>query len=152
MSPAPTILTAQHDRALQLSRFIARGATRLGGIDPTQEEYRNQFAGFAGITVIDLSAINAGDRLNHDLFAASPDAVRLIGGRLLQGFLAEARRRDGETAFLEVAADNAPAIALYLAAGFVQAGRRRGYYAGPRGDKTDTQVLSRPLAPAAPIS
>ena len=83
--PQITLFTAQHDRALQLSRFIARGATRLGGIDPTQEEYRAQFAGLSGITVIDLSAINAGDRINHDLFAASPDAVRLIGGRLLQG-------------------------------------------------------------------
>lgn len=83
--PQITLFTAQHDRALQVSRFIARGATRLGGIDPTREEYRSQFAGLSGITVIDLSAINAGDRLNHDLFAASPDAVRLIGGRLLQG-------------------------------------------------------------------
>lgn len=83
--PQITLFTAQHDRALQLSRFISRGATRLGGIDPTQEEYRSQFAGLSGITVIDLSAINAGDRINHDLFAASPDAVRLIGGRLLQG-------------------------------------------------------------------
>ena len=83
--PQITLFTAQHDRALQLSRFISRGATRLGGIDPTQEEYRNQFAGLSGITVIDLSAVNAGDRINHDLFAASPDAVRLIGGRLLQG-------------------------------------------------------------------
>ncbi|WP_336813128.1 alpha/beta hydrolase [Bosea sp. MMO-172] len=83
--PQITLFTAQHDRALQVSRFIARGATRLGGIDPTQEEYRRQFAGQAGITVIDLSAVSAGDRLNHDLFAASPDAVRLIGGRLLQG-------------------------------------------------------------------
>ena len=83
--PQITLFTAQHDRALQLSRFISRGATRLGGIDPTQEEYRNEFAGLSGITVIDLSAVNAGDRINHDLFAASPDAVRLIGGRLLQG-------------------------------------------------------------------
>lgn len=83
--PQITLFTAQHDRALQLSRFISRGGTRLGGIDPTQEEYRTQFAGLSGITVIDLSAINAGDRINHDLFAASPDAVRLIGDRLLQG-------------------------------------------------------------------
>lgn len=83
--PRITLFTAQHDRALQVSRFIARGATRLGGIDPAQEEYRTQLAGLSGITVIDLSAINAGDRLNHDLFAASPDAVRLIGDRLLQG-------------------------------------------------------------------
>jgi esterase/lipase superfamily enzyme len=83
--PQITVFTAQHDRALQVSRFIARGATRLGGIDPTQAEYRTQFAGLSGITVIDLSAVSAGDRLNHDLFAASPDAVRLIGDRLLQG-------------------------------------------------------------------
>ena len=83
--PRITLFTAQHDRALQVSRFIARGATRLGSIDPTQEQYRTQFAGLSGITVIDLSAIDAGDRLNHDLFAASPDAVRLIGDRLLQG-------------------------------------------------------------------
>lgn len=83
--PQITLFTAQHDRALQLSRFISRGATRLGGIDPTQDEYRSQFSGLSGITVIDLSAVNAGDRINHDLFAASPDAVRLIGGRLLQG-------------------------------------------------------------------
>ncbi|MCO5091045.1 alpha/beta fold hydrolase [Bosea sp. (in: a-proteobacteria)] len=82
--PQITVFSAQHDRALQLSRFIARGATRLGGIDPTQEEYRRQFAGLSGITVIDLSEVNS-DRLNHDLFAASPDAVRLIGDRLLQG-------------------------------------------------------------------
>lgn len=32
--------------------------------------------------------------------------------------------------FLEVAADNAPAIALYHGRGFAQIGRRKGYYAG----------------------
>ncbi len=32
--------------------------------------------------------------------------------------------------FLEVATDNAPALALYTAAGFVEVGRRRRYYAG----------------------
>jgi esterase/lipase superfamily enzyme len=83
--PRITLFTAQHDRALQLSRFISRGATRLGGIDLTQEEYRRQLAQLSGITVLDLTAINAGDRINHDLFAASPEAVRLIGDRLLQG-------------------------------------------------------------------
>ena len=83
--PRITLFTAQHDRALQLSRFISRGATRLGGIDLTQEKYRRQLAQLSGITVLDLTAINAGDRINHDLFAASPEAVRLIGDRLLQG-------------------------------------------------------------------
>jgi esterase/lipase superfamily enzyme len=83
--PPITLFVAQHDRALQLSRFISRGATRLGGIDLTRDEYQRQLAGLSGITVLDLSAINAGDRINHDLYAASPDAVRLIGDRLLQG-------------------------------------------------------------------
>jgi esterase/lipase superfamily enzyme len=41
--------------------------------------------GLARITVLDLSALSAGDRLNHDLYAASPQAVRLIGDRLLRG-------------------------------------------------------------------
>ncbi len=83
--PQITLFVAQHDRALQLSRFISRGATRLGGIDLTREEYQQQLAGLSGLTVLDLSAINAGDRINHDLYAASPDVVRLIGDRLLQG-------------------------------------------------------------------
>jgi esterase/lipase superfamily enzyme len=83
--PRITLFVSQHDRALQLSRFIARGATRLGGIDPTRDEYRRQLAGLSAITVLDLSAISAGDRVNHDLYAASPHAVRLIGDRLLQG-------------------------------------------------------------------
>jgi esterase/lipase superfamily enzyme len=83
--PRITLFVSQNDRALQLSRFISRGATRLGGIDLTRDEYQRQLAGLADVTVLDLSAINAGDRINHDLYAASPDAVRLIGDRLLQG-------------------------------------------------------------------
>jgi esterase/lipase superfamily enzyme len=85
LRPRITLFVSQNDRALQLSRFIARGATRLGGIDPTRDEYQRQLAGLSDITVLDLSAISAGDRINHDLYAASPDAVRLIGDRLLQG-------------------------------------------------------------------
>ncbi len=83
--PHITLFVARHDRALQLSRFISRGATRLGGIDPAREDYQRQLSGLSGVTVLDLTAIRAGDRVNHDLFAASPDAVRLIGDRLLQG-------------------------------------------------------------------
>lgn len=45
--------------------------------------------------------------------------------------------------FLEVAADNGPAIALYRQAGFSQAGLRRGYYARP-GGAVDALVLRRP--------
>ena len=83
--PQVTLFVSQSDRALQLSRFISRGATRLGAIDLTREEYMAQLNGLAGITVLDLSALSAGDRINHDLYATSPASVRLIGNRLLQG-------------------------------------------------------------------
>ncbi len=75
--------------------------------------------------------------------AVAPEARRQgIGARLVAGFLTEARARQAESAFLEVAADNLAALALYDAAGFRQAGRRRGYYATATGP-VDALVLSR---------
>lgn len=47
---------------------------------------------------------------------------------LLVEAMAEVKRRGGARLFLEVAADNAPARALYAAAGFEETGRRPGYY------------------------
>lgn len=47
---------------------------------------------------------------------------------------AERARRAGATAlFLEVAADNAPALALYRSLGMAEIGRRRGYYPPQKG-------------------
>lgn len=83
--PQITIFASQNDRALQLSQFLARGATRLGAIDLSREAYQEQLAGLKGITVIDISAVRAGDRVNHDTYASSPDIVRLIGDRLIEG-------------------------------------------------------------------
>ncbi len=51
----------------------------------------------------------------------------------LAEFEAEARIRGAESAFLEVADDNAPAIALYVATGYAEVGRRPRYYARPGG-------------------
>ncbi len=76
---------AQTDRALKLSGFLSRGLTRLGAIDPTQEEYREQLASLGGVTVLDLTALRSNDRLNHDLYAQSPSVVRLVGDRLIRG-------------------------------------------------------------------
>jgi ribosomal-protein-alanine N-acetyltransferase len=75
--------------------------------------------------------------------AVAPDRRRQgAGRRLLAGFEAEARARGAGEAFLEVAADNDAARALYAGAGYAAAGRRPGYYAG-----TDALVLRKPLAP-----
>lgn len=57
----------------------------MGGVDPTNENYRAQLEGASGITVYDLSALRNGDSLNHSQFATSPEVVRLFGERLLRG-------------------------------------------------------------------
>lgn len=82
--PRFTLFVSRDDRALSLSRRISGNVDRLGQIDPTAEPYRTEFEK-TGITVIDLTALKGGDRLNHGKFAESPEVVRLIGSRLVQG-------------------------------------------------------------------
>lgn len=78
--------------------------------------------------------------------AVAPTARRRgIAARLLAGFLGRAAGDGASRAFLEVAADNAPARALYAAAGFAEAGRRPRYYLGPDGTATDALILARSL-------
>ncbi|WP_374433818.1 GNAT family N-acetyltransferase [Tabrizicola sp.] len=81
--------------------------------------------------------------------AVAPEARRLgLGRKLVARFLYQAQLRGAVRAFLEVRADNDPAIALYESAGFAAAGRRRGYYLGQDGSRTDALVLARELAAA----
>ncbi|MGR3570332.1 GNAT family N-acetyltransferase [Brevirhabdus sp.] len=67
---------------------------------------------------------------------------------LLARFDAAALDRGAREAFLEVAADNAGAIALYRACGWQAAGRRRAYYRGGAGGAVDALVLRKALAAA----
>jgi ribosomal-protein-alanine N-acetyltransferase len=63
--------------------------------------------------------------------AVAPEVRRRgEGSRLLAAFEAEAAARGAGRAFLEVAAENAPALALYARAGWRHAGLRRGYCGG----------------------
>jgi len=71
--------------------------------------------------------------------------ARLVG----EGVLAAAAR-GANRVFLEVAEDNAPARALYQRAGFVEAGRRPGYYAGAGGARRDALLLALNLAAPLP--
>lgn len=78
--------------------------------------------------------------------ATHPDHRRQGMARaLLQRFHQAARARGATTAFLEVAADNTPALTLYLAAGYAQAGLRRRYYDRADGPAADALILRRPL-------
>ena len=49
--------------------------------------------------------------------------------------------------FIEVAASNGPAKALYAACGFSEAGTRRNYYARPGGAREDALLLRKELTP-----
>jgi len=53
-----------------------------------------------------------------------------LGGRLLSAAMTAARGRGAAHMFLEAAADNAAALALYHRHGFRRTGVRKGYYAG----------------------
>lgn len=79
-----TIFTSVDDRALQLSRGLAGGVTRLGLVDIDAPQVK-RMAEKRGVTMIDLSAMKSDSALNHSRFASSPEAVRLIGQRLLEG-------------------------------------------------------------------
>lgn len=62
--------------------------------------------------------------------AVAPEARRKgLGRALLAEFAHTSLARGAREAFLEVASDNAPAMALYASAGWQPAGTRRGYYA-----------------------
>jgi ribosomal-protein-alanine N-acetyltransferase len=70
---------------------------------------------------------------------------RGVARALLRGGLARAAALGAENAFLEVAADNPAALALYGEEGFAQAGRRADYYRRPGGQAVDALVLRRTL-------
>jgi len=70
---------------------------------------------------------------------------RGVARALLRAGLAQAEAAGAEAAFLEVAADNAAALALYREAGFEQAGHRGGYYRRPDGEAVGALVLRRTL-------
>lgn len=69
---------------------------------------------------------------------------RGIGRALLRDWL-DGLLSDAERAFLEVAADNHAALALYKNMGFVQISTRRGYYARIGGSAVDAHILALDL-------
>jgi ribosomal-protein-alanine N-acetyltransferase len=68
-----------------------------------------------------------------------------LGRTALQAYETAAIARSAETSFLEVAATNTTAIALYQSHGYSESGKRRAYYTGPNREKVDALVLSKPL-------
>jgi ribosomal-protein-alanine N-acetyltransferase len=89
----------------------------------------------------------AGEMHLMNLTIAPPEQGRGLGRFLLGLVLDLAARRGCNVALLEVRASNARALALYRTAGFVETGRRVGYYNHPR---EDALLLERPLSAGGP--
>jgi ribosomal-protein-alanine N-acetyltransferase len=68
-----------------------------------------------------------------------------VGKRLVQGLIDAAQRKGVRRIFLDVAAGNAAAIALYQTMGFAQMGRRKEYYSHPGGHREDALLMVRDL-------
>jgi ribosomal-protein-alanine N-acetyltransferase len=68
-----------------------------------------------------------------------------LAGRLLQAHLGRLAAQGAHSLFLEVDQDNAPARALYDRLGFVEVGRRPGYYRRADGGQAMALVMRRSL-------
>lgn len=83
------------------------------------------------------------DELHVMLVAVHPAWRRRgLGGRIMAALLDEARDRGCSLATLELRASNAAALALYRSFGFLEQGRRSGYYPD---NGEDALILSRDL-------
>ncbi len=78
--------------------------------------------------------------------ATHPDFRRRgLASMLMAQWQAIAHERGAKRAFLEVADDNAAAIALYRSAGYDSCGSRPGYYRRNKGRTVDALIMARDL-------
>lgn len=83
----------------------------------------------------------AGDEAEVLTLAVAPAARRRgVAAELLTTAAIHASRVGAAVVFLEVDCTNLPAIALYKRLGFVEVGRRKGYYPGHDGARNDALV------------
>jgi ribosomal-protein-alanine N-acetyltransferase len=116
----------------------------------TEAEFAEILASTGAFLVTDSEAFALGRVIADEaelLTIAVPAHARRSGAglRLMQAFAANSAALGARTGFLEVAADNIAALALYHRHGWAEAGRRRLYYARPEG-AVDALILTRPIA------
>lgn len=70
------VLTSRNDRALEVAGFLAGRRERVGAVMDAEELAQ------LGVTVVDVTAMRAGDPLNHTKFAENPLLVKLLGETL----------------------------------------------------------------------
>ena len=95
---------------------------------------------FAGIAALDgdpcgfhLSRSAGGEAEIISIGVQRQARRRGVGGALLQNVFDRAHPSGASAVFVEMSADNAAASSLYRGTGFVQVGRRTGYYVSDAG-------------------
>ncbi len=68
-----------------------------------------------------------------------------IGRKLIESFARAAKRAEAKRMFLDVAADNIPALVLYSRMGFKEIGQRKAYYERPGQPNVDALTLALTL-------
>jgi ribosomal-protein-alanine N-acetyltransferase len=116
------------------TRSQCAGILPMSGVNLTIAEDDGGPAGFSLARCV-------ADEAELLLIAVDPASQRSgIGQSLLDNFIATVRHWGATKLHLEVR-DGNPAVAMYRAAGFVPAGRRRNYYHGADGRAYDAVTL-----------
>ena len=117
-------------------------AARVPGEHARWEEHADRLVGYAGLALMPARSVSQQAEAEVHTIGVDPDHQgRGIGRALLEGLLGAADGI-GAVTYLEVRTDNASALALYRAAGFVVVGTRRRYYASG----ADAYTMRRPAA------
>ena len=85
-----------------------------------------------------------------DLGVAPAARRQGLGRALLDAAHHHVARAGAAKMFPEVAEDNRPAQGLYASLGYIETGRRAGYYLRPDGRRVDALTLARQLAGPSP--
>ncbi len=96
-------------------------------------------AGFA------ISRVAADEAEILSIAVAQAYRGRAVARTLLRHHLGRLAALGVHTVFLEVDEGNVSALRLYRRAGFIEAGRRKGYYPNPTGEPATALVLRRNL-------
>ncbi|HEY1887117.1 MAG TPA: ribosomal protein S18-alanine N-acetyltransferase [Roseiarcus sp.] len=152
-SPPPVIRLLRPDRARACARLHGQGFAHPW----SPEEMAGLIAGPSTLGAAALDPVNGRlrgfilSRLAADeaeILTIAVDADHRgagVGRALLSENLRQAANAGAKAMFLEVAKDNAPALALYERFGFVKVGERAGYYRRDDGTRATAVVMRKPL-------
>lgn len=126
----------EHPAATSL---IAVAGDPRSGVEPNAAANTKAIVGF----VMGQLAADEAEILS---IGTAPDWQRAgLGRKLVEGLARAAKRGEAKRLFLEVAEDNAAALALYRGLGFVETGRRKKYYQRSGGITVDALTLALDL-------